>query len=96
MTTTIDYIAAAKDISGGGGLPKYPDPGNAYEKQLVNLQTGQASFDETWGEAKRLYAEFLAKNDHPGTFVGKRRMAICLTMAQEKGWLVDGKKGPFF
>ena len=96
MTTTIDYIAAAKKTSGGGGLPKYPDPGNQYQKQLVNLQTGQASFDESWGEAKRLYREFVAKNDHMGMLTGETRLALLLTKAQEENWLVDGQKPPFF
>lgn len=87
MSEQIDYIAAAKQA----GVPKSPDPSNPYETQLVGLQKSQATFDQSWKEAKRLYGEFLEKNDGAGISTGRRRLALLVTKAQQEQWLVDGQ-----
>lgn len=83
----LNYIEIARDA----GVPISPNSAIGYETQLVNLQTSQATFDTSWGEAKRLYREFLDKNDNAGVSTGKRRLALLLTKAMEKGWKVDGQ-----
>jgi hypothetical protein len=84
MSGQIDYIAAAKQA----GVPKAPDPGNGYEVQLVG-QKSQATFDQSWKEAKRLYGESLAKNDSTKMSTGRRRLALLYTCAQQKGFSVS-------
>jgi hypothetical protein len=82
-----DYIVIAKQA----GVPRNPKPTNGYETQLVNLQKNQDTFDKSWEEAKRLYDEFLAKEDSLGLSTARQRLALLFTKAQQEGWQVDGQ-----
>jgi hypothetical protein len=82
-----DYVVIAKQA----GVPRYPKPTNSYETQLINLQKSQVTFDVSWGEAKRLYDEFLVKEDNLGLSTACDRLALLTTKAQQERWQVDGK-----
>lgn len=92
MTISKEMIQKAKE----DGLPLEPNPGNSFETQLVNLQTSQDSFDISWNDIKDQYSRFLNEGDRNGVTLAVSRARLLITLAQKRGWQIQGMEGPWF